>query len=315
MSVRVVVVTALIAMPVMGVDRFVPSPLAAADEAMEVLRQAREALGGEARVNDVKTLILEGPFSRAMGPRQMDGTSSLTLVLPDRLHRSEETELPGGASVERISVVAGETAWEDTQNRGGVGGGGMQVMTMFRGPNGQPMDPQAMEQARTRRMKAELQRWRLALLAQSDQPVTHAGVAEAAEGKADVLELADERGQAMRLFIDQQTHLPLMLSYQEMRPRMCAMRAGGRGAGGPGAPGGGGPPPNPEEMRRQMEAQGPPPPSAITVYLAEYRSVDGVLLPHKISQSVDGQPFEEWTLEKVKLNAAVKPELFEKKSK
>ncbi|MCA1585647.1 MAG: hypothetical protein LC791_13065 [Acidobacteria bacterium] len=242
MSVRVVVVTALIAMPVMGVDRFVPSPLAAADEAMEVLRQAREALGGEARVNDVKTLILEGPFSRAMGPRQMDGTSSLTLVLPDRLHRSEETELPGGASVERISVVAGETAWEDTQNRGGVGGGGMQVMTMFRGPNGQPMDPQAMEQARTRRMKAELQRWRLALLAQSD-------------------------------------------------------------------------PPNPEEMRRQMEAQGPPPPSAITVYLAEYRLVDGVLLPHKISQSVDGQPFEEWTLEKVKLNAAVKPELFEKKSK
>jgi hypothetical protein len=318
MSVRVWIVLALIAMPLVGVDRLVPSPLAAADQAMEVLQQVRAALGGEATLNGVKTLSLEGPFMRAMGPRQMEGTSTLIFVLPDRLRRSEEMEMPGGASVERIAVLAGETAWDDVQNRGGMGGG-MMMMRLEQGPGGQQMDPQALEQMRARRMKGELQRWRLALLASGDQPPTYAGVAESAEGKADVLELKDDRGQAVRLFIDQQTHMPLMLSFSEVRPRMMLSGGpGGRGPGGPGARGQGaqaGPPPDREEIRRRMEAEGPPKPSTVNMYLAEYRSVDGVMLPHKLTQSVDGQPAEEWTIEKVKINPAVKPELFERKAK
>lgn len=317
MSVRALIVAALVAMPLLGVDRFVPSPLAAADQAIDVLQQARTALGGEATLSAVKTLSLEGPFTRAMGPRQMEGTMTLILAPPDRMHRSEETEMPGGASMERISALAGDVAWDDVQNRGGMGGG-MQMMT-FRGPGGQPLDEQTMAQARARRMKAELHRLLFSLLVQSDQPPTYAGVAEAAEGKADVLELKDERGQAVRLFIDQQTHLPLMLAHQEIRARMM-MGPGGRGPGGGGGrgqrgPGDGGPPPDPETARRRLEEQGPPKPSAVSTYFSEYRAEGGVMLPRKVTQSVDGQPVEEWTIEKVKVNPSIKPELFEKKSK
>ncbi len=317
MSVRMWIVAVLVAVPLFGVDPFAPSPLAAADQAGDILQQARAALGGEAKLSSLQALSLEGPFRREMGPRQMEGTVVLTLVLPDRMHRSEDMELPGGASVERISVLAGDEAWDDVQNRGGIGGG-MQIMTQFRGPGGQQMDPHAMEQARLRRMKAEMQRWMLALLAAADQPLTHAGVAESPEGKADVLELKDERGQPLRLFIDQRTHLPLMLSFQEIRPRIIRTGGpGGRGPGGPGGPGrpGGGQRPDPEEVRRRIETEGPPKPSTVNLYLGEYRDVDGVMLPRRVTQSIDGQPSEEWTLEKVKVNPAIKPEMFEKKEK
>jgi hypothetical protein len=279
-----------------------------------VLQQARQALGGDAVVRGVKTLSLEGPFRREMGSRQIEGTTTLVLAVPDRLHRSEEMEMPGGASVERITVLSGDTSWDDVQNRGGMGGG-PQRMTVFRGPNGQPPDPQAMEQARTRRMKAELQRWRLVLLLDGDLSPTYAGTAASADGKADVLQIEGERGRPVRLFVDQQTHLPLMLSYQEVRPRMTIGPGGsGRGGRGPGRRGDG-PPPNPEEIRRRMEAEGPPAPSTISMYFAEYQSVDGLMLPHRISQSVDGKPAEEWTIEKAKVNGTVKAELFERKSR
>lgn len=311
MSVRTWIVAALIAMPLLGVDRFVPSPLAAADQAADVVQQARAALGGEDTLGGVKTLSLEGPFSRAMGERRVEGTLTLLVALPDRLRRTEETEMPNGAIVERIAALAGDTAWDDVQNHGGMGG--MQMM-IFRGPEGRPVDEQRLAEARARRMKAELQRWVLSLLVQSAQAPAYAGVAKAAEGSADVLEVKDERGQPVRLFLDSQTHLPLMLTFQEIRPRMM-INGGGPGGRGRGARGGNTPPPDREELRRRLEAQGPPKPNAIAMYFSDYRAEDGVMLPRRITQSVDGTPSEEWTIEKVKVNPSVKPELFEKKGK
>jgi len=41
--------------------------------------------------------------------------------------------------------------------------------------------------------------------------------------------------------------------------------------------------------------------------------VDGVLLPHLISQSVNGNVSEEFTIEKYKLNSPLKAADFEKK--
>lgn len=309
---RALIVTTVLSLAIGTVDGLVSASRVVAGQAADVLEQARAALGGD-KLTAVRTLSLEGPFTRAMGPQQIEGTTLLALALPDRMHRSEETAFPGGASIERVTAIAGDVAWDDVQNRGGMGGG-MQIMT-FRGPGGQPMSEEAMAEARSRRMQAERRRWLLALLLHSDETPAHAGVAESGDGKADVLELRDERGQAVRLFLDQQTHLPLMLAYQDVRPRMMfGGPGGGRGPGGRGSSAGG-PPPDREAMRRRLEAEGPPPPSAISMYLADYRSVDGVMLPHRITQSVDGQPSDEWTIEKVKVNPSLKAELFEKKLK
>lgn len=321
---RLMCVTALVAIAI---------PAAAQDQAADVMKQAREALGGE-KLEQIKALTLEGPFVREMGNRQVSGTVSLTLQLPDHMHRLEDTELMGGMSMERTSVLAGSTSWEDMQNRGGMGGG-MQIVTRM-GPPGQELNPQQIEEARLRRMRTEFNRYLLAFLGGGALTPTYVAVAEAPDGKADVVEVKNDAGQAVRLFIDQQTHLPLMLQYQEVRPRINMMGPGGpggpgmrRGPGGAGPgglpPGAGGPPPgagqgpppgdrpNPDELRRRLESMPPPTPSQVSLYLGDFKRVDGVMLPHRLSQAIDGKTVEEWTIEKVRVNPSIKSELFERK--
>ena len=97
--------------------------------------------------------------------------------------------------------------------------------------------------------------------------------AEAPDGKADVIELKNDLGVALRLFVDQDTHMPLMMQYQEVRPRMMVAGPGGRDGPGPSAGSGqvgrgDGQGPNPEEMRRRMEAMPPPAASQVTLYLS-----------------------------------------------
>ncbi len=293
-------------------------PVAAQDKGADVMRQAREALGGNT-LAQVQTLSLEGPFAREMGNRQVQGTLAVTLQLPDRMHRREDTEMMGGMSIERTAALAGDTSWEDMQNRGGMGGG-MQIV-MRDGPPGQELNPEQVAQNRRRRLRTEYNRYLLAFLGGGSLAPAHVGVAEAPEGKADVLEVKNETGQAVRMFVDQQSHVPLMLQYSEVRPRINIMggpggpggRRGGFGPGGPPPAAGDGQRPSPDEMRRRMEAMPPPAPSLVTLYLGDYKKVDGVMLPHRLTQAIDGKTVEEWTIEKVKVNPAVKADLFEKK--
>jgi hypothetical protein len=290
------------------------SPLVAQDKAAEVVKEMRKALGGD-KLAAVKTLSLEGPFQRDMGMRQMGGTTALTIQLPDRLHRSEDMELPGGASVERIVALNGATAWEDMKQRGGMGGG-MQIM--MRGAGGAELNPEAIEEARLRRTRTEMMRYLLAFFGGADMQPTYVAEAEAPEGKADVLEVKNESGASVRVFVDQQTRLPLMLQYTEVRPRMSFEGRGGRGGpgGSRGTGAGRGDPgqrPNPEEVRRRMEQMPPPAPSTVNLFLGDYKTVDGVMIPHRLTQSIDGKPVEEWTLEKIRVNPSLKADFFEKK--
>jgi hypothetical protein len=321
-------------------------PVVAQDKAAEVMEKTRVALGG-ARLEQIKALSLEGPFAREMGNRRLSGTIELTLQLPGNMHKSEDTEMMGGMSIERVAALAGDTAWEDMQNRGGMGGN-MQIV--MRGPGNQELNAEQLEQARLRRLKTEFNRYLLAFLGGAGLQPTYVAVAEAPEGKADVVEVKNEQGQAVRLFIDQATSMPLMLQYQEVRPRMNIMGgpggggggrrgpgapgapgAGAPGAGAPGAPGVPGAPgaegarqprrgaegaearPDAEEIRRRLQNAPPPQPSTVTLYLGEYKQVDGVMLPHRLTQAVEGKTVEEWTIERARVNPNVKADLFEKK--
>jgi hypothetical protein len=89
-----------------AVVSLVVAPIAAQDKAAEVMQKTRTALGGE-KLAQVTALTLEGPFAREMGNRQAQGTIALTLQLPGNMHRSEDTEMMGGMSLERVSVLHG----------------------------------------------------------------------------------------------------------------------------------------------------------------------------------------------------------------
>jgi hypothetical protein len=312
---------------VMCVSLISNSPLAAQDRVATIVSAARKALGGEDKIAGLKTLTAEGPFRRSLGPRDMEGTVTVTIARPDKMKRVEEMQIGGmvgGPMIERTSVLAGTTSWEDSQNRGGMGGGGMRIMIADGprgGPGGAGPTPEQQNEARVRRMRVQMYRLTAALIVDAGTPWVDAGIAESPDGKADILETKEETGRTLRVFIDQTTHLPLMVQYQDPKPMIMTQGGPGPGRGGPGmppppgAPGAGGPPPNPEEMQRRVAEmqRNPPPMGTYAMSLSDYKKVDGIMLPHKIETSLDGEPNEEWTIEKYKVNPQVKADVWEKK--
>jgi hypothetical protein len=333
------VTTILVVMSLVQFDGISYSPLAAQDRVAGIVSAARKALGGEDKVAGLKGLTAEGPFRRSMGGRDMEGVLTVTIARPDKMKRVEEMQMGGmvgGPMIERTAVLAGTTAWDDTQNRGGMGGGGMQIV--MRGPGDGPgpgggagPTPEQLNEIRVRRMRVQLQRLTAALVADAGTPWVDAGIAESPDGKADILETKEETGRTLRLFIDQETHLPLMVQYQDPKPMIMINGGPGRGPGGPGgpgmrgpggagpggaAPGAGGPPPmTPDEVQKRVAEmqRNPPQLGTFAMHLGDYKKVDGIMLPHKIETSLDGEPNEEWTVEKYKVNPTIKPDTWEKK--
>jgi hypothetical protein len=279
-------------------------------KAEEVLNAARAALGGDDALAKVQSATVTGSTRRIMGEREFSSDVTLNLLLPDKFKRTEEMSFgQGGPSVTRVSAVNGNEVWDDGTNRGGGnfimrmgGAGGPGGPGGAGGPGGTGREPTEEEKARfrqfqERRMKGERARYSLIWFLKSDSPVTYAGVAEAPDGKADVLEFKPEGAPSMKLFVDQESHTPLMLTYEGVLPRMIMRGRGQR--------------PTPEEIEKMRSE----PPQQVTyeVHFSDYKKVDGVLLPHLISQSVNGSVSEEFTIEKYKVNPPLKPADFEKK--
>ena len=126
--------------------------------------------------------------------------------------------------------------------------------------------------------------------------------AEAPEGRAHVIDVKGADEFSARLFVDVQTHRPLMLTFKGQLPRMRTVRASG-----------------PADMARaraeadragQAAAQAPE--SEIRLFVSEYREVQGVLLPHRFLREADGGSSEEWTVKSWTVNPELKADAFRK---
>ena len=276
----------------------------------DVLKAARAAMGGEAVLAKVQSATVTGSARRVMGERETTSDVTLDLLLPDKYKRTEDMGFPGGPSFTRVSAVNGSETWDDATNRGGGG-------FRFGGPGGPggagagqgqgqgqgqftEEDRQRFREMQARRMRGELARYALIWFLRSDAPMTYGGVAEAPDGKADVIEIKPEGASPMKLFVDQDSHKPLMLTYEGVMPRMF-FRNGQNGQQRP----------SPEEIEKMRKE----PPQQVTyeVHFSDYKKVDGVMLPHVITQGVNGKVTEEFTIEKYKLNSPLKAEQFVKK--
>lgn len=267
----------------------------------EILKAARTAIGGEAALNKVQAISATGAHRRVLGEREIAGEATIELLLPDKMKRTDSFGIPGGPTMERVSAVNGTEVWDDSTNRGG-GGFMMRMGGGPGGPAGPGREPTEEERQRFRelqqqRMRSEMARLALVWLLRTDAPVAYVATAEAEDAKADVLEVKPEGLTPMKLFIDQQSHLPLMLTYEAPVPRRMMQRGGQR--------------PTPEELEKLRRE--PPQMATFEVRFAEYKKVDGVMLPHLVTTGANGNITEEWTIEKFKVNPPLKPESFQKK--
>jgi hypothetical protein len=259
----------------------------------QLLAQARAALGGEKNLNKVQGLTATGTYQRTMADRQLSGDVTIDLQLPDRILRTESMNPIGDMTVITEQGLNGETLLRHQRTVNAPPGA---VIRMGAAPSGDA-EAQAIRNAR-----ADLARTAVAFLLSSPASVpleyTYGGEAAAEDGKADVVDAKGPGSFAMKLFLDKKTHRPLMLAYRGVAPRVQIMTQQG--------------PPSPGGTHGAPDLPAPQPVD-IMLFLDDYRNVDGVMLPHHWSRSVDGKPTEEMTFKTIKLNPAFKPDTFTQK--
>lgn len=286
-----------------------------ASKGAALLVEARRALGGEEKLRAIRALDVRGDFKRAAGQMSLEGELQIRLETPDKLRRDEDLSLPGGGpAVVRTEVLNGSTVWDDISGGGGAfvarfgrgdrgdrggGAGGGGADGLARGGRA-AIDPVQLEEAQRRARQIELSRFMLVWLLTVDGDASWIATAESPDGKADVIEITAANRPATRLFLDQTTHMPLMITWQGAAPQLIA-----RGRIGRGGQRADGPPPDAQPPRAQQQA-------TLQMTLGNYKAVNGVKLPHLITRGVNDMTIEEWTIDSYRLNPSFKSDVFTK---
>lgn len=276
-----------------------PVDPAKAAKAQEILKQARGAIGDEAKLKALRTLSATGSFRRTNGGIELNGEIELDLILPDKVRAAAISTL-GTVRATLITAINGEKVWQEFVSNMGMMGGGNNSQGQERLQN---------------LVRADLTRWVLCLLVTgpSSMPLeySYVGEAQAPSGKADVIDVTGPNRFSTRLFFDQKTHRLLMLSYRGRQPMLRRGIPGGR-QGQPNPP-----VTVPEEQEKRSkeinDASERPALVETRWMFAEYKEVNSLNLPHRVTKSEAGTPNEEWVINKYKINSQIKPEKFEKK--
>ena len=268
----------------------------------ELLAKARKALGGEAKLAEIKSLVVTGTYRRnlvdAMSkePNIMSGESEISILLPDKFLKEETITLPtGDPGPTLLEALNGNQVWNDTRQNG-------PGMIVIRNAGGDP-------DARTQALKAQFARyliaWTLSPPASSQMQFTYAGEAEAPDGRADAIDGKGPDNLTVRLFLDKESHMPLMLAYRSAA-RMSVTRR---------TMGGGETPPDAHELQKQIEKMPAAKPREVDyqLHLSDYRKVNGIQLPFHLSWTSEGSVTEELEVKKYAVNVPLKAEKFEKK--
>jgi len=331
---------------IVSVTALAQQPAAVAPETREqaLLRQARIAIWDETKAKPLESLALTANCRLARRGNEIEMT--LEALFPDKFL---QTDIIGfgvgpGADVTLTQAIIGDRAWStlksnlapsDSQAWAALKSGGRDM------PAGEKKSASGAGQsssgglgALATRIAAELSEmpgyfggvgasaagsaeqpdqqfiiqagfaplllvWLLAAPPLLPLEFTYAGQAkiQSSGQTADALDLKGPHNFAARLFIDQQTHQVLMLTYKTNLPNRSAGNQTQRPADAP--------------------TQAEPQTSEVEVrwIASDYRKVNGLTLPHRLTRSTGGQITEEIELQKVKVNPAIKPERFEKKEK
>ena len=224
-----------------------PSAQAPARDATAILAQAREALGGEKRLSAVKSFVATGRTRQVRGDNLVPIEFEIAVELPDKYVRKDEIPAQesgptstgfNGSDLIQLPVPVAPAPPAGPAREGGP-------------PAPNPAQLEAMRAARVATVKQDFVRLTLGMFAASfsSYPLTftYVGQAEAPQGKADVIEVKAAPNFTARLFVNSETHLPVMVSWQAPAGR------GGPGRGGPGGPGGPGAGPGPEGRGGQRD--------------------------------------------------------------
>jgi hypothetical protein len=322
-------------------------------KAAAVMADVRKALGGEQTLAAMKGLSIRVDYRREMsaGPGGGGGMTFVMMGGGGATSGSQQTtgkiEIDLDLPDKYLRIDVGSAAFGMTRTDGfDASRPFLEVVPNTPGMRIQidnPASDPARAKAALKRSQTDLARLYLGLTGgtQPGFPVAYAygGQAESPDGKADIIDVTGPDDFKARLFVDAETHLPLMLTYMEPESRVV-MRTMTRGSGGPGpvvVPGGsaavappaatghasgGSPartaamaeltPEQREEIEKQMKEAEAAPPKLVEyrLFFSEYRKVDGVSLPYRIARGLGAKTTEEWEVTSYKVNPSFKADRF-----
>ena len=293
------------------------------ERALELIRQARQAVGGEQSIAAVRSLTITG---RATKTFDFDGTTKteqgdweLNLQLPNQISKMVKLrhESNGGEKTETVDrdiviVRQGGELKEKVSlpNEGGEkkrvafvvkNEGGEKVVTGGDGEKVQDRrvilykDEKDLRPAGGEFHQNELFRTTLALLLTAPQGVDvsykYAGEGNVDGASCDIVE-ASASDSNIRLYLDKSSHFVVMMSYQAPKPFMIKIRKEDAKTDANG---------DVKVFREKMPA---PEMAEFQVKFSDYRSVGGVMLPHRWTQTIGGKDDETIDITGYELNPA-----------
>jgi hypothetical protein len=300
------------------------------DKALETLAAARKAIG-DGKLESLRTFSVEATVQRNIGNMQMNSETEIFVSLPDKYLRSDVSS-GGMMSMTSRTGFNGSTAIRP-EGASMLPGGGMVIRMGAGGPMPQekltPEAEQEMNRMMLRSARSEISRLMLGWFATAHPAAAaeyaYVGEAESPDGKAHVIDAKNPDGFTARLFLDQQTGLPLMLTYEGPQPRIMTNRV--PRPGGPAGRSGGGAhgvgqaraasdeesKKAREELDKEIKDLQAAPPALVehTLYFEDWKRVDGVQFPHTVRRAIAGTTSEEWTIRKVRINPEIDPKRFD----
>jgi hypothetical protein len=301
-----------------------------AAKAAAILAESRKAIGGDDKLAAIKTLEIKGTSNRGATDVNLQGDMTIVMELPGKYLRKESIIL-GNAGIDIVEGLNGTEAWEEQKFSGnmnfGDDGGGGNRGGGFRGAGaagqnqnaaaGAAADPEAAKQAQLSARQTEVARVLLALLLTTDRPLRYIGQVASPQATAEAIEMTAPDG-PVRILIDSKTYMPLLLTWTGVAQDPIAALAGRSGFRGRGRGGRGGFQNNRQQQTPQQAAAEAAradllsQPTAIQMFLSEYKTVNGVKLPHLIVRQSRDQVTEEWVIKSYKFNPNLKADTFKK---
>jgi hypothetical protein len=311
------------------------------EAAAAVLAATREALGGEKKLAAVKSLVATGRTRQVRGENLVPIEFEIAMELPDRYVRKDE--IPAQESGPTLTGFNGAELIQFPAPTPPT------MPARAGGPP--PPTPEQVEAGRRMRLagvKQDLLRLTLGMSAGAfpTAPLTFSYVAkaEAPQGKADVLAVTGPDNFSARLFVNADTHLPVMITWTAPAGPQRGGPGPERGSmsqreGGPSRgdapPASAGQPPSRGEtapasasqegrgapQREGGPARGDAPPAGrgpapaappeSRLYFADHREVGGLQLPFRLRRALGPDTIEETTFDTFRINPKIDAKKFE----
>jgi hypothetical protein len=307
------------------------------ERALAVIAQARAAIGGDTAIKNVRGMTIVGNAAQTFrvdgATRIEEGNLEINLQMPNGFSRTLQIgkQSDGSGTVHQESHIIMTTKDDDNAMlRHDEAAGKTKVFVMKKGdedktalkegelPNARRIMVDKVDRNiigdTSRRRHDELFRTSFALLLSepegSDANYNHGGV-ESIDGKSCDVILVDSNGSAFKLFIDQSSHLPVMMSYKGAIPMVFKFNREEVKTGDGQTKNviinrdGSHSEIRSDKMRvftRKLDA-----PEALAEYqvrFSDYRTVNGVQLPYKWTQTVGGQPDQTVNVVSYEINPA-----------